>query len=340
MPDAALPSWPMLEGATAYLDEPRAGEKLFAEAFLLSGWLWAPERDPAACLVRAWVNGACVGETRLLFVRPDVCAAMQLPADTPTGFRILARAAGPAETAELTVTAEWPGENLASKMATAEVTLVSAQLETRPYGDVVHPEQEEVLPRDRIYGSGPPVETPGGETLSLLEQHLPAGGSVLDVGCGAGAYGPALLAAGHAWTGLEVTPDCWARLERRGLPFRKVEGAHLPCADGEFDDAICVEVLEHIAAPEVFLGEIARSIRRRALFSVPNLEVIPYFSAWQVVPWHLLEADHKNFFTRASLRALLQRHFRTVEVTSYAPHPLRMPEGIPVHLHLFAVAEK
>ena len=110
--------------------------------------------------------------------------------------------------------------------------------------------------------------------------------------------------------------------------------------DGEFENAICVEVLEHIANPDRFLSEISRAIRDRALFSVPNIEVIPYFSAWQVVPWHLLEADHKNFFTRASLRELLRKHFANVEVFSYAEHPLRTPDGIALHLHLFAVADK
>jgi hypothetical protein len=58
------------------------------------------------------------------------------------------------------------------------------------------------------------------------------------------------------------------------------------------------------------------------------------------VPWHLLEADHKNFFTRASLHALLRKHFARVEVFSYAAHPLPTPDEVPLHVHLFAIAEK
>jgi SAM-dependent methyltransferase len=114
----------------------------------------------------------------------------------------------------------------------------------------------------------------------------------------------------------------------------------LPFEDAQFDVAIAVEVIEHIIDLDAFLAELARVTRSRLLLSVPNMEVIPYFAPLGVVPWHLLEATHVNFFTRASLRACLQPHFPRVEVFSYAEHPVRTDEGIPVHLHLFAVASK
>jgi 2-polyprenyl-3-methyl-5-hydroxy-6-metoxy-1,4-benzoquinol methylase len=119
-----------------------------------------------------------------------------------------------------------------------------------------------------------------------------------------------------------------------------LESRNLPCADGEWDCATCIEVLEHVKKPEVFVSEIARVTRGRVLFSVPNMEVLPYLHGWGVVPWHLLEGDHKNFFTRASLRTLLRKYFRHVEIFSYGEHPLRTREDIPVHVHLFAVADK
>jgi hypothetical protein len=70
------------------------------------------------------------------------------------------------------------------------------------------------------------------------------------------------------------------------------------------------------------------------------MELLPYLYDWRVVPWHLLEADHKNFFTRASLRALLSRHLSRVEIFPYGEHPLRTRDGVPVHVHLFAIADK
>ena len=165
---------------------------------------------------------------------------------------------------------------------------------------------------------------------------------ILDVGCGAGACGPPLIAAGHSWLGLEVNPVCCAILDRRNLPYRqsKPDEKVFPVKNQEFDCAVCIEVLEHIGNPNSFLSQIARAIRQRAIFSVPNLEIIPYFASLQVVPWHLLEADHKNFFTRTSLHALLSQYFRRVEVFSYATHPVHTREGIPLHAHLFAIADK
>jgi SAM-dependent methyltransferase len=176
----------------------------------------------------------------------------------------------------------------------------------------------------------------------LLQAYLPAGASVVDVGCGAGAFGPPLIAAGHDWLGLEANPHCCEILTRRELPFRKVdlESPRLPCGDAEHDSAICIEVLEHTKDPGTFVAEISRIIRGRALFSVPNLELLPYLYDWRVVPWHLLEGDHKNFFTRTSLRILLGRFFRRVEIFPYGEHPLRTRDGVPLYVHLFAVADK
>jgi SAM-dependent methyltransferase len=178
--------------------------------------------------------------------------------------------------------------------------------------------------------------------LRLILDYLSPRSAVLDVGCGAGAYGPALISAGHQWTGLEVNPNCLELLEQRGLPFRKtIPGKErFPWEDEEFDEAICIEVLEHIEHPKPFLEEISRTIRKRALFSVPNIEVIPYFKDWETVPWHMLEGDHKNFFTRTSLHELLAAHFSRVEVFSYSEHPLRTRDGIVLHAHLCAVADK
>jgi 2-polyprenyl-3-methyl-5-hydroxy-6-metoxy-1,4-benzoquinol methylase len=220
------------------------------------------------------------------------------------------------------------------------VQIVPALLQKRHFGEVVFPMQNRVLHRENLYGSGPPVSEP--QMLGIILDYLSPGSSVLDVGCGAGAYAPGLIAAGHQWIGLEVNPHCLQLLEQQGLPFRKTtpDAERFPCVDAEFDEAICVEVLEHVEHPEAFLREISRVIGKRAIFSVPNIEVIPYFKDWETVPWHMLEADHKNFFTRCSLREFLSIDFSRVEVFSYSEHPLRTRDGIALHAHLCAVADK
>jgi SAM-dependent methyltransferase len=327
------------------IDAPRPGQPVYDECISITGWVFAEDRVPTDCRVRAWLTGASIGETRLLFVRPDVSDFLSLPHNVPTAFRFLARTAlcnEASHDATIELTASWKGDPVEYLIGKVSVHFVPAFLQKRDFGKVIFPAQKRVLHRENIYGSGPPVLEPAAEMLRFILDYLSPGSSVLDVGCGAGAYGPALVAAGHRWTGLEIDPNCLELLEKRGLPFRKTaaDTERFPCADEEFDEAICIEVMEHIADPEPFLEEISRVVRQRALFSVPNIEVIPYFKDWETVPWHLLEGDHKNFFTRTSLGDLLAPHFSRVEVFSFMEHPLRTRDGIALHAHLCAVADK
>ena len=126
------------------------------------------------------------------------------------------------------------------------------------------------------------------------------------------------------------------------MPFQQLaaDDPRLPFGDATFDAAIAIEVLEHVAEIEALVAELARVTRTRLLVSVPNMEVIPYYAPLGVVPWHLLESTHVNFFTRASLQAVLARHFREVEVFSYAEPPVKTHDGIALHAHLFAIANK
>lgn len=344
MSDQNLKASAAVSALQAGLDSPAAWQSVFDQAIFLSGWVYAPGRDPSSCRVQAWLDDSCFAETRILSHRSDVSAKLGLPHTGPTGFRMLGRI--PQEIREsreatLRIRTTWHDEP-PQTVVEQTVRLVPALLRQRPHGEIVHPANDTLLHRENIYGSGPPLEDPGTEAANLICEYLPGGSLVVDVGCGAGAYGPGLIAAGHDWLGLETNDHCCEILQRRQLPFRRVdlESRALPCGDGEWENAICIEVLEHVDAPDTFVSEISRIIRGRALFSVPNIEVLPYLHGWAVVPWHMLEADHKNFFTRASLRTLLARRFRRVEVFSYGEHPLRTPEGIAVQAHLFAVADK
>lgn len=326
------------------LDTPAAGASVYDQAIFFSGWVYVPKRDSGALTVRAILDACPLAETRVLFPRPDVCSYLGLSPCVPTGFRMLGKTTSPVREAReavchLVASFEGGEEEIFARQT---IQLVPASLHERPHGDVVHPDNARLLHRENIYGSGPPVEEPSIEAAELLESYLPRQASVVDVGCGAGAYGPRLIGVGHDWLGLEANPHCGEILQRRRLPFRKVDLAsrRLPGRDQEWDCAICLEVLEHVEEPELSVKEIARVIRGRALFSVPNLEVLPYLHDWGMVPWHLLEADHKNFFTRASLRHLLAASFRRVEVFFYGELPLRTRDGIALYAHLFAVAEK
>ena len=326
----------MSAAPTIVIDSPVPGQNVYDEAFFISGSVDLRRERPGSFLLRAFVDDECCAETKILFPRPN---------DRRLGFRMLGRVACPAsEPRDVPLRVVGAGIDDPGCELDAEqvVHLIPARLRERPYGDVVSPVNETLLHRENIYGSGPPIEEPGVEVSDLLRAYLPKSGSVVDVGCGAGAYGPPLMAEGHEWLGLEANDYCATILTRRQLPFRKVDLAsdRLPAGDGEFDSAICIEVLEHTKDPRIFAAEIARITRYRALFSVPNLELLPYLHDWRVVPWHLLEADHKNFFTRGSLTALLSKHFRHIEIFPYGEHPLQTRDGVPLFVHFFAIADK
>jgi len=255
------------------IDAPLPGERVYDQCIFVAGKFTWPEGSSSPRLVRAWIDDVCIGETRVL-------TETDSPEWRPQ-YKILGKLPEPITTPREAVIATrlyLDGDETGRKLGEVTVQLVPARLRERHYGEVVPPDQATVLHRENIYGSGPPIEQASPQVLQLVLEYLSPASSMVDVGCGAGAFGPGLMNAGHKWMGLEVNNRCFELLERRQLPYRKLTDAtpRFPCADHEFDHAICIEVLEHIKDPGPFLSEIARTIRGRALFSVPNMEVLPY----------------------------------------------------------------
>ena len=113
------------------------------------------------------------------------------------------------------------------------------------------------------------------ETLDELWGRA-APSSALDVGCGEGIL--TVQWAERLDQGRVVGIDLddpklraeWAKRERPNLEFRAEEATRLSFADGEFDLAAAVEVLEHVPEPEATLAEMARVARSHLLVSVPR----------------------------------------------------------------------
>ncbi len=323
----------------ASIDHPPAGSLNDPLALRIEGWLHAGDRHGDLVAIEFRVDGQPIAETRRLFHRADVATSLRLSPTTDTGFSVLASAPQlfGRPTAQLECHARFRDGSLAPGCS-REITLIAHDHRENHYGVLARPDETRLFHRSDIYTSGPSVSEANPDCLALIRRYLgEPPRTVLDVGCGFGSYGRPLRDLGYDWLGVEVKASDCAELARLGLPHRHVDGRSLPFDDQSFDTTMCIEVLEHIAEPTAFLAEIRRVTRRQFLLSVPNLELIPYLHRHAAVPWHLLEGDHKNFFTRASLRALLQQHFAHVEVLSYAPLPLRTPEGLPLHNHLFAV---
>jgi hypothetical protein len=101
---------------------------------------FAEAREPSACRVRGWLEGAPIGETRLLLARADVSDFLSLPRDFPVAFRFLTRAVQPNEAsreATIEVTSSWDGDAAEYSIGKVSVRLVSSGLEKRCFGKVV-----------------------------------------------------------------------------------------------------------------------------------------------------------------------------------------------------------
>ena len=180
------------------------------------------------------------------------------------------------------------------------------------------------------YGSGNPVVR---RLMARFERDLDelftmaSPESLLDVGCGEGVLV-------HKWaqrlgTGRVVGIDLeeesiqagWAEHQAPNLQYRVMEAENLPFADGEFELASAIEVLEHVPDPAHTVSEMARCASRHLLVSVPREPLWRMLNMARGAYWKDLgnTPGHLNHWSRRSFVELLSRHGEVVEVRSPFP---------------------
>jgi 2-polyprenyl-3-methyl-5-hydroxy-6-metoxy-1,4-benzoquinol methylase len=178
---------------------------------------------------------------------------------------------------------------------------------------------EQVLHREDIYGSGPPVDFVNRDVLNLALTLKPP---ILDFGCGSGALVRELRTRGVEAYGIELNREIIKNsLDKEAAQHITLYDGRLPTAlpDGAFESLIASEVIEHIVDYEAALREMARLTRSTLAITVPDMTCIPIGSRHNVVPWHLLEATHVNFFNYNSLRSTLSQYFKDVDLFKIVP---------------------
>jgi 2-polyprenyl-3-methyl-5-hydroxy-6-metoxy-1,4-benzoquinol methylase len=180
------------------------------------------------------------------------------------------------------------------------------------------------------YGSGNPLvrRLMAGFESTLHELFTQAApGSVLDVGCGEGVLVQRWARAKpHARVvGIDLEEESiqagWAEHAAPNLEYRVMEAANLPFADGEFELASAIEVLEHVPDPEHTVAEMARCASRHLLVSVPREPLWRMLNMARGAYWPALgnTPGHLNHWSRRSFARLLSRHGEVAELRSPFP---------------------
>jgi 2-polyprenyl-3-methyl-5-hydroxy-6-metoxy-1,4-benzoquinol methylase len=133
------------------------------------------------------------------------------------------------------------------------------------------------------------------------------GRRVLDAGCGLG-YGAAMLKLAGASDVVAVDKaDEIVEVARQRVPpgvsCETADIADLPFGDDSFDLVVCLEVIEHVEAPDAVLDEFARVLGPQGLLviSSPNRE--RYVAG---------DPHHRHEYSRDELRSALRTRFPSV----------------------------
>jgi predicted TPR repeat methyltransferase len=113
-----------------------------------------------------------------------------------------------------------------------------------------------------------------GRMVGLIDRELAGAGSVLDVGCGSGLYGPALRRRAATVVGVDHDPVLCRRAEATGAYDQVICApvADLPGRLERVDAVFCSEFLEHVPRGELraTLDVLEAVAATRVVVTVPN----------------------------------------------------------------------
>jgi 2-polyprenyl-3-methyl-5-hydroxy-6-metoxy-1,4-benzoquinol methylase len=152
-------------------------------------------------------------------------------------------------------------------------------------------------------------------------------GRVLDVGCGQGAVGRGLRAAGAEWlSGVEMQPDAAAIASEvyDEVAVGAVE-TELRRLSGPFDTICCYDVLEHMGDPYTVLRRLlgVATTGARLHVSVPNarhyslVRDLVLRGTFGYTEWGHRDSTHLRWFTRQDIVRAIAAAGWTVRSTSH-----------------------
>ena len=141
-----------------------------------------------------------------------------------------------------------------------------------------------------------------------------AGHSILDVGCGSGAY-VLKLAEQRNIAGIDYQRFAtWDTMPER---FSISDASQLDLENNSVDTILSFETLEHLPDPQKALKEYFRVCRKNIILTVPNCELTPGMEQSKLIYYHWIDRTHLNFFNQIEMRKLIESVGFRVEQNYY-----------------------
>jgi 2-polyprenyl-3-methyl-5-hydroxy-6-metoxy-1,4-benzoquinol methylase len=182
----------------------------------------------------------------------------------------------------------------------------------------------------------------------------PRVGTLLDIGCGAGATSGWLRSSGHCAHAIgverEPAPAAQARQVLDEVRVGDVTEIELSDLRGRVEAVLCLDVLEHLVDPWAVVGRLADLLEPAGILiatlpTVRSLRVLSplvLFGRWDYALEGVLDRTHLRFFTLATAREMLEGAGLDVDVARPAPPvrralaPIRLLQRLPGLGELFA----
>ena len=157
------------------------------------------------------------------------------------------------------------------------------------------------------------------DAVAHIETILPGRGRILDVGTAAGAFLAA--ARGRGWQVEGCEPNAWLAewgSRHYGIPIRTGELFDQSFAPGSFDVVTLWDVIEHTPDPTRVIRTVRDLIRPGGLLVVNYPDIGSWIARALGRRWPFLSSVHLYYFTRETMRSLLERHgFEVIEIRAH-----------------------
>ncbi len=194
------------------------------------------------------------------------------------------------------------------------------------------------------YQLKPSEDSSHGRISTLLKSKPPS--TVLDLGCSSGLLSARLREMGHRVTGVDVIEiagvadrtDTFVRADlNEGIP---------PEVGKDFDIVLAADVLEHLVNPGALMSQIRNVIAPGgvALFCVPNIahwypRLRSTLGMFDYDQRGILDSTHLRFFTRRSIRKLVERQGFKVQRIECVGLPLDALGVIGTKIHVLRLVD-